>query len=58
VGIGFPTRSCARKNSWHDPEKWAPVFRQDHAPEKIPGMIRKSGHRFSDKIMREKKFLA
>jgi hypothetical protein len=34
----------------HDPEKWKPVFRQDHAPPKC--MIRKSGNRFSDKIMR------
>jgi hypothetical protein len=33
----------------HDPEKWAPVFGQDHAQR--TSMIPKSGHRFSDKIM-------
>jgi hypothetical protein len=33
----------------HDPEKWMPVFRTDHAPAK--SMIRKSGCRFSEKIM-------
>jgi hypothetical protein len=27
---GFRTRSCA--NTAHDPEKWLPVFGQDHAP--------------------------
>jgi hypothetical protein len=32
----------------HDPEKWRPVFRKDHAPTKI-SMIRKSGGRFSEK---------
>jgi hypothetical protein len=31
----------------HDPEKWKPVFRKDHAPPKC--MIRKSGSRFSEK---------
>jgi hypothetical protein len=29
VGTGFPTRSA--QNIEHDPEKWIPVFRQDHA---------------------------
>jgi hypothetical protein len=33
----------------HDPEKWPPVFGQDHAQR--TSMIPKSGHRFSDKIM-------
>jgi hypothetical protein len=33
----------------HDPEKWTPVFGQDHAQAKC--MIPKSGHRFSGKIM-------
>jgi hypothetical protein len=33
----------------HDPEKWEPVFRKDHAPAK--SMILKSGNRFSEKIM-------
>jgi hypothetical protein len=35
----------------HDPEKWTPVFRKDHAPGKL-SMIRKSGYRFSERIMR------
>jgi hypothetical protein len=34
----------------HDPEKWPPVFRKDHA-QTMGCMIRKSGHRFSGKIM-------
>jgi len=33
----------------HDPKKWEPVFRNDHAPAK-EGMIRKSGNRFSETI--------
>jgi hypothetical protein len=53
VDAGFPTRSCTAKNAY-DPEKWTPVFRQDHAPLKML-MIRKSGGRFSDKIMQAKK---
>src|SRR5262249_49992628 len=35
----------------HDPEKWVPVFRKDHAPLKIQSMIRKCGYRSSEKIM-------
>jgi hypothetical protein len=35
----------------HDPEKWAPVVGPDHA--RMNRMIPKSGHRFSDQIMRE-----
>ena len=43
----------------HDPEKWTPVFRQDHGPlnkrmirkRPAPGLMR-GGRRFSDKIMR------
>jgi hypothetical protein len=30
----FRKRSCATKDK-HDPEKWTPVFRKDHAPPKI-----------------------
>jgi hypothetical protein len=37
----------------HDPEKWEPVFGQDHAQAK--SMIPKSGNRFSDKIMLKQK---
>jgi len=33
----------------HDPEKWVPVFGQDHA--QIQSLIAKSGCRFSDKIV-------
>jgi hypothetical protein len=33
----------------HDPEKWKPVFRKGHAQTK--SMIRKSGNRFSEKIV-------
>jgi len=36
----------------HDPEKWEPVFREDHARTK--SMIRKSGNRFSERIMLKK----
>jgi hypothetical protein len=52
----------------HDPEKWRPVFRKDHAPPKsvmeagfpkrscsTKSMIRKSGGRFSEKIMLHQK---
>jgi hypothetical protein len=50
----------------HDPEKWIPVFGKDHAQAKrwsampirrkgirLQRMIPKSGHRFSEKIMRK-----
>jgi hypothetical protein len=37
-----------------DPEKWAPVFGQDHAQTKNC-VIPKSGHRFSDKITHKRK---
>jgi predicted class III extradiol MEMO1 family dioxygenase len=33
----------------HDPEKWPPVFGQDHAQR--TSMTPKSGYRFSGKIM-------
>jgi hypothetical protein len=60
VDAGFPKRSCTTKD--HDPEKWMPVFRKDHAPLKI--MIRKKpapdpigdGCRFSEKIMRRSQY--
>jgi hypothetical protein len=37
--------SSSRKNGYtplleHDPEKWMPVFRKDHAPAKNQAMIR------------------
>jgi hypothetical protein len=77
VETGFPKRSCSIKTPerqsilskttslWaHDPEKWKPVFRKDHAQSKCQSdsrfylkqlrsgrMIRKSGNRFSAKIM-------
>src|SRR5207244_9556321 len=35
----------------HDPEKWVPVFGEDHAPTIGLSMIPKSGYRFSAKIM-------
>jgi hypothetical protein len=35
----------------HDPEKWKPVFRKDHAQTRIQSMIRKNESRFSEKIM-------
>jgi hypothetical protein len=47
----------------HDPEKWKPVFRKDHAPPKyrsaiasieavaLQSMIPKRGNRFSEEIM-------
>jgi len=38
-----------------DPEKWIPVFRQDHGPPKIQSMIRKVGTAFSEKIMLQQK---
>jgi hypothetical protein len=47
----------------HDPEKWEPVFGQDHAqrghdPEKhVPDLIR-DGNRFSEKIMRKESMIA
>jgi hypothetical protein len=47
-----------RARSEHDPEKWTPVFRKDHAPAKIYGMIRKSGYRFSEKIMLQQRSTA
>src|SRR6266576_2789346 len=50
VETGFRRRSCSNKE--HDPEKWKPVFREDHAQAK--SMIRKSGNRFSEKIMLKK----
>jgi hypothetical protein len=48
---GAKTISCAKEapDIQHDPEKWKPVFRKDHAP--LSSMIRKSGNRFSAKIM-------
>jgi hypothetical protein len=49
AGVARLDRSCA--NKLHDPEKWRPVFGQDHA--RTNRMIPKSGDRFSDKIMRE-----
>jgi hypothetical protein len=42
-----PNRSALQAQ--HDPEKWEPVFGQDHAQG--TSMIPKSGNRFSDKIM-------
>ena len=33
MGTGFRKRSCATKSK-HDPEKWKPVFGNDHAPLK------------------------
>jgi hypothetical protein len=51
---GKHTLSIAQKlRPQHDPEKWPPVFRQDHAAR--GSMIQKSGHRFSDKIMLHEK---
>jgi hypothetical protein len=38
----------------HDPEKWRPVFRTDHA-QTGKSMIRKSGDRFSEQIMLKRK---
>src|SRR5205814_9119953 len=32
-GTGFPKRSCSNERE-HDPEKWVPVFRKDHAQTK------------------------
>jgi hypothetical protein len=49
-GNRFSDKIMRHKNA-HDPEKWKPVFGQDHAPLKAR-MIPKSGNRFSDKIMR------
>jgi hypothetical protein len=49
-GFGF---RHARPILKHDPEKWMPVFGQDHAQEKT-SMIPKSGCRLLVKIMRKK----
>jgi hypothetical protein len=53
--IGFPRGSCSKKEAENDPEKWEPVFRKDHAQKKKQSMIRKSGNRFSEKIMLRKR---
>src|SRR3984957_17777067 len=41
-GAKSPRHSRARQSGWleHDPEKWKPVFRKDHAPSKNWTMIR------------------
>src|SRR5262245_65486726 len=53
VGTGFPKRICANSSA-HIPEKWAPVFRKGYAPTQAR-ISRKSGHRFSEKDMRQLK---
>src|SRR5262245_42931065 len=53
VGTGFPKRICANSSA-HIPEKWAPVFRKGYAPTQ-ERISRKSGHRFSEKDMRQLK---
>jgi hypothetical protein len=63
-GYRFSEQIMLNKKREHDPQKWKPLFRRDHAPLKMPerqsvqfeaigveSMIRKSGSRFSDEIM-------
>jgi hypothetical protein len=45
----FPAARCGLK---HDPEKWQPVFGQDHAHQRKHDP--EKWQRFSDKIMRIK----
>jgi hypothetical protein len=42
----FPIRGRLHRQAKHDPEKWMPVFGQDHAQAK--SMIPKSGYRFRE----------
>jgi hypothetical protein len=52
-----------RRSLEHDPEKWKPVFGQDHAPSNLEhdpekhalGLDPMGGNRFSDQIMRRNK---
>src|SRR3954454_8540369 len=50
-GCFHPTRKVMSGTPLRDPEKWGPVFGQDHARQRV---IPKSGERFSVKITHDR----